>query len=49
MTTRMPGKPDFEQAQVERSKVVDYLLGSGTFASRAKARFFLSIEFSAGR
>jgi hypothetical protein len=45
----MAEKPDFAAGRVERAKVVDYLLGSSTVASRAKARFFLSLGFSADR
>jgi len=42
-------RPEFASAVVDRSKVVDYLLGSGSIASRAKARFFESLGFSADR
>lgn len=45
----MSDPPAFASAIVERSKVVDYLLGSGSIASRAKARFFASLGFTADR
>jgi hypothetical protein len=45
----MDERPDFASAIVDPTKVVDYLLGSGSIASRAKARFFGSLEFSADR
>lgn len=40
---------DFGNARVEREKVVRYLLGTSTFASVAKARFFTSMGFAANR
>jgi hypothetical protein len=43
----MPDQPNFETARVDRSKIVDYLLGSSSFAAVAKARFFQSLGFSA--
>lgn len=45
----MAEKPDFSTAGVDRAKVAEYLLGSSSAASRAKARFFLSLGFSPDR
>jgi hypothetical protein len=45
----MAERPDLSNATVDRAKIVDYLLGSGSIASRAKARFFESLGFSADR
>ena len=43
----MNERPDFSKAVVDRTKVVDYLLGDRSIASRAKARFFGALGFSA--
>ena len=45
----MAGQPDFDAARIDREKIVTYLLGSSSFASVAKARFFGSLGFSAER
>jgi hypothetical protein len=45
----MAEKPDFSTARVDRAKAAEYLLGSSSPASRAKAKFFLSLGFSADR
>jgi hypothetical protein len=45
----MEQRPEFASAVVDRSKVVDYLLGSGSIASRAKGRFFGSLGYVADR
>jgi hypothetical protein len=42
-------QPDFSKAVVDRAKVVDYLLGDRSIASRAKARFFQALGFSVDR
>jgi hypothetical protein len=41
------GEPDFSNGVVDRTKVVAYLLGDRSIASRAKARFFEGLGFSA--
>jgi hypothetical protein len=41
--------PDFSTGVVDQAKVVDYLLGDRSIASRAKARFFGALGFSASR
>src|SRR3990172_6457441 len=45
----MADQPDFDSAGVDREKIIDYLLGSSSFASVAKARFFGSLGFSPER
>ena len=45
----MAGLPDFDAARIDREKIVTYLLGSSSFASVAKARFFGSLGFSPER
>ncbi len=45
----MADQPDFDSARVDREKIIDYLLGSSSFASVAKARFFGSLGFSPER
>lgn len=45
----MNERPDFSKAVVDRTKVVDYLLGDRSIASRAKARFFEALGFSADK
>jgi len=42
-------QPDFSKAVVDRAKIVDYLLGDRSIASRAKARFFEALGFSVDR
>jgi hypothetical protein len=39
----------FKTAQVDREKIVDYLLGSSSVAATAKARFFGGMGFTADR
>jgi xanthine/CO dehydrogenase XdhC/CoxF family maturation factor len=41
--------PDFSRAVVDRSKIVDDLLGDASIASRAKAKFFGVLGFSQDR